>query len=52
MAATILAFHNILRWLVVLLAVIALLRALKGINGGTDYTTGARRAVTTPDPHG
>ena len=45
MAATLLAFHNILRWLVVLLAVIALLRALKGINGGTDYTTGARRSV-------
>ena len=45
MPAILLATHNAVRWLVILLGLIALLRALKGINGGTDYTTGARRAV-------
>lgn len=42
----ILALHNSLRWLVLLFAVVALLRALKGINGGVDYATGARRALS------
>ncbi len=42
----ILALHNTLRWLILLFAVVALLRALKGLNGGVDYATGARRAVS------
>ncbi|MBA4071839.1 MAG: hypothetical protein C0497_08405 [Gemmatimonas sp.] len=42
----ILALHNSLRWLVLLFAVVALLRAFKGINGGVDYATGAKRALS------
>ena len=42
----ILALHNSVRWLVLLFAVVALLRALKGINGGVDYATGAKRALS------
>ena len=41
-----LALHNLVRWLVVLLAIVALLRALKGIHGGADYATGARRSLS------
>lgn len=42
----ILALHNTLRWLVLLFAVVALVRALKGINGGMDYAAGAKRALS------
>jgi len=45
MAALLLVLHNSVRWLVIILAILALLRALKGINGGVDYTTGAKRFV-------
>jgi len=45
MASTLLALHNVIRWLVLLLAVIALLRALKGLTGGVDFATGAKRAL-------
>jgi hypothetical protein len=41
-----LALHSVTRWLVFLLAVVALLRALKGINGGADFATSARRALS------
>ncbi len=40
-----LALHNLTRWLVLLFALVAFVRALKGINGGMDYATGARRAL-------
>ncbi|HEY3288166.1 MAG TPA: hypothetical protein VGJ96_13690 [Gemmatimonadaceae bacterium] len=46
MPSIVLGLHNLLRWLVFLLAVVALLRALKGINGGVDYATGAKRALS------
>ncbi|MDP1889336.1 MAG: hypothetical protein Q8K55_00475 [Gemmatimonadaceae bacterium] len=42
----ILALHNSLRWLVLLFALVAFVRALKGINGGVDYATGAKRALS------
>ncbi len=45
MAPLVLALHNVVRWLVLLLAAVALVRALKGVNGGLDYTTGAKRAL-------
>ncbi len=41
-----LALHNLLRWLVLILAVVALLRALKGVNGGVEYAGGAKRALS------
>jgi hypothetical protein len=42
-----LAVHNLLRWAVLGLAVVALLRALKGIRGDTDYmASGARRSLS------
>jgi len=41
-----LALHNLTRWLVLLFAVVALVRSLKGVNGGVDYTTGARRSLS------
>lgn len=41
-----LALHNTLRWLVLLFAIVAFVRALKGVNGGVDYATGARRALS------
>lgn len=41
-----LALHNTVRWLVLLFAVVALVRALKGINGGSDYAAGAKRALS------
>ena len=40
-----LAIHNLLRWVVVLTAIIALLRARKGLNGGVDYAAGARQSL-------
>ena len=46
MAPFLLAVHNSLRWLILLFAVVALLRALKGLNGGVDYATGAKRALS------
>ncbi len=46
MAPLILALHNSVRWLVLLFALVALLRALKGVNGGVDYAAGARRALS------
>jgi len=45
MPAFILAVHNVVRWFVFLFAIVALLRALKGINGGVDYASGAKRSV-------
>ena len=42
----ILALHNLTRWLVLLFAIVAFVRALKGINGGVDYATGAKRALS------
>ena len=42
----ILALHNLTRWLVLLFALVAFVRALKGINGGVDYATGAKRALS------
>jgi hypothetical protein len=41
-----LTLHNLVRWLVLLLAVVAFARALQGIKGGVAYTSGARRAVS------
>lgn len=41
-----LALHNLTRWLVLLLALVALVRALKGINGAAVYATGAKRALS------
>lgn len=41
-----LSIHSLVRWLVFLLAIVALLRALRGINGGVSYTAGARRALS------
>lgn len=41
-----LALHNLLRWAVLLLGVVALLRSLKGIGGGLDYTANAKRALS------
>lgn len=41
-----LALHNLLRWIVLAAAAMALVRAMRGINGRVDYTTGARRAVS------
>jgi hypothetical protein len=38
--------HNTLRWVVLLLAAVALARALRGTNGRVAYATGARRAVS------
>jgi hypothetical protein len=46
MSPVVLALHNTLRWLVLLFAVVALLRALKGLNGGVDYATRAKRALS------
>lgn len=46
MAPLILALHNTVRWLVLLFAFVAFVRALKGINGGVDYATGAKRALS------
>lgn len=40
-----LAIHSLVRWVVLLLGVVALLRARKGLNGGIDFTTGARRSL-------
>ena len=41
-----LALHNVTRWLVLLLALVALVRALKGVSGSVDYASGAKRAVS------
>jgi uncharacterized BrkB/YihY/UPF0761 family membrane protein len=41
-----LSLHNLTRWLVLLFAVVALARALKGIHGGAEYATGAKRALS------
>ena len=46
MATILLALHNTVRWLVLLAGVVALVRSLQGINGGVDYTTGAKRALS------
>lgn len=46
MFTAVLATHSLLRWLVFLLAVVALLRALKGINGSVEYATGAKRSLS------
>ncbi|MHB8838175.1 MAG: hypothetical protein ACYC7F_04405 [Gemmatimonadaceae bacterium] len=46
MSSIVLGLHNLTRWFVLLFAIVALLRALKGINGGVDYASGARRAVS------
>ena len=40
-----LAIHSLVRWVVLLLGAVALLRARKGLNGGADYTTGAKRSL-------
>ena len=41
-----LAIHTVVRWLVLVTAVIALVRALQGLNGGAVYATGAKRALS------
>jgi hypothetical protein len=41
-----LATHNLVRWLVLVLAIVALWRALKGINGSIDYAAGAKRSLS------
>lgn len=41
-----LAFHSITRWFVFILAVVALLRALRGINGGVDYAAATKKTVS------
>lgn len=46
MPAILLALHNLLRWLIVVFAVVALVRALKGRHGGVEYATGAKRALS------
>ena len=46
MATLLLAAHNTVRWLVLLAGVVAFVRALKGISGGADYASGAKRAVS------
>lgn len=46
MPAILLALHNLLRWLIVVFAVVALVRALKGRDGGVEYATGAKRALS------
>ncbi len=46
MSSIILALHSLVRWFVLLFAIVALVRSLKGINGGVDYATGAKRAVS------
>ncbi len=46
MAPLFLALHNVTRWLVLLFAIVALLRALKGIHGGMDYAAGAKRSLS------
>lgn len=46
MASLLIALHNTVRWLVLLFALVALLRALKGIDGSVDYATGAKRALS------
>lgn len=40
-----LAIHNLMRWAVLLTAIVALLRARKGLNGGIDYASGARQSL-------
>lgn len=40
-----LAIHSLVRWAVLLLGVVALLRARKGLHGGADYASGARRSL-------
>lgn len=40
-----LALHNILRWFILVLGVVALARSAKGISGG-DYASGAKRALS------
>ena len=40
-----LAFHNLVRWVVLITAVVALVRALRGVGGADAYATGARRSV-------
>jgi len=41
-----LAIHNLVRWVVVITAVVALLRARRGLNGGVDYAAGARQSLS------
>jgi hypothetical protein len=40
-----LAIHSLVRWVVLILAVVALLRARKGLNGGIEYATGAKQSL-------
>lgn len=46
MSPLVLALHNLLRWIVLLLALVALARSLKGIKGGFDYASGAKRSLS------
>ncbi len=46
MSSVVLGLHNFTRWLVVLLAIVALLRALRRLNGGAEYATGAKRTLS------
>lgn len=46
MAPLVLALHNAVRWLVLFLALVALVRALRGINGHVAYEAGAKRALS------
>ena len=41
-----LAIHSLLRWIVLITAIVALLRARKGLNGGIDYAAGAKQSLT------
>jgi hypothetical protein len=46
MSSIVLGLHNLVRWAVFLLALVALLRALKGIHGGVDYAANAKRSLS------
>jgi hypothetical protein len=40
-----LAIHSLLRWVVLITAIVALLRARKGLGGGIGYLAGARQSL-------
>lgn len=41
-----LVIHSLLRWVVLVTAIVALLRARKGLGGGIDYLAGAKQSLT------
>ena len=46
MSVIILALHSLVRWFVLLFALVSLVRALKGVDGRLYYAAGAKRAVS------